>query len=86
MAHRGVLQTRLTGPGWLVVHLLVGRPEGSVGWHIKVFCRLEYNHAACEKNDVNLFYHMLSKRMLKYYLSINLPGCHVLKDLNIFHL
>ena len=25
---------------WLVVHLLVGWSEGSVGWHVEVFCRL----------------------------------------------
>ena len=25
---------------WLVVHMLVGWSEGSVGWHIEVFCRL----------------------------------------------
>ena len=30
----------LTGSGWLVVHLLVGWSEGSVGWHVEVFCRL----------------------------------------------
>ena len=31
-----------TGSGWLVFHLLVGRPEGRVGWHIKMFCRLGF--------------------------------------------
>ena len=29
---------------WLVVvHMLVGWLEGSVGWHIEVFCRLVYS-------------------------------------------
>ena len=58
----------------------------SVGYH-KAIKRLagmnvwESNHAACEKIDVNIFEHLLNKRLLKFYFDLINSRCTIVKNL-----
>ena len=63
--------------------------EISIGYH-KAIKRLagmhvwDSNHAACERIDVNIFKHLLNKRLLKFYFDVINSRCTVVKNLRYY--
>ena len=44
----------------------------------------ESNHAACEKIDVNIFKHLLNKRLLKFYFNLINSRCTAIQNLRYY--